>query len=188
MTTENRDFVSKFCSFWPIRGVIFYHFLGQKSRFFDFFKVILDLFGKSLGFFFGVKVPIFVLFATRNWVSPLGSREALINVDNAPPGLFIWCVASRCIFGWSFAIFQSCLDFFTPTNLGLYSPKERFLKEPHRGVPFVWVLSFLYLIDFKILPPYDTNFSMSYCVGWVWCGVGVVGCGWVWGVFTSKIF
>jgi len=24
------------------------------------------------------------------------------------------------------------------------------------------VLSFLYLIDFKILPPYDTNFSMSY--------------------------
>ena len=58
------------------------------------------------------------------------------------------------------------------TNFSMsYSPKERFLKEPHRGVPFVWVLSFLYLIDFKILPPpYDTNFSMSYCVGWVWCG------------------
>ena len=32
----------------------------------------------------------------------------------------------------------------------VYSPKERFLKEPHRGVPFVRVLSFLYLIDFKI--------------------------------------
>ena len=44
----------------------------------------------------------------------------------------------------------------------LYSPKDRFLKELLRGVPFVWVLSFLYLIDFKFWPPYDTNFSMSY--------------------------
>ena len=50
-----------------------------------------------------------------------------------------------------------------------YSPKERFLKEPHLGVPFVLVLSFIYVIDFKFWPPYDTNFSMSYCDG---CGVG----------------
>ena len=66
---------------------------------------------------------------------------------------------------------------FTPTNRGLYSPKERFLKEPLRGVPFVWVLSFLYLIDFKILPPNDKLFDVLLCgwglgVVWVWCGVG----------------
>ena len=83
------------------------------------------------------------------------------------------------------SLWFECLSFtlsyldLVESSLGIcdaYSPKERFLKEPLRGVPFVWVLSFLYLIDFKILSPCDTNFSMSYCVGvvgvWVWCGCG----------------
>ena len=60
------DFGSKFCSFWPISGVIFDRFGAEKSRFLDFFKVVLDLFGKYLGYVFGVKMPNFVLFATRN--------------------------------------------------------------------------------------------------------------------------
>ena len=55
----------------------------------DFFKVFLDLFRKCLGFVFDLNGPRFVLFATRNWVSPLGSCEALKNVDKASPGLFI---------------------------------------------------------------------------------------------------
>ena len=71
--------------FWP--------FWRLKSRFLHFFKVVLDLFRKCLGFVFGVKRPIFVLFTTRNWVSPLGSREALINIDKASPGLFIFLQA-----------------------------------------------------------------------------------------------
>ena len=46
-----------------------------------------------------------------------------------------------------------------------YSPKERFLKEPHRGVPLVWVLSFLYLINFKFLPPTTQTFRCLIVVG-----------------------
>ena len=86
---ENRYFGSKFYSFWPIWGVIFDNFGGQKSRFLDFFKAVLDLFGKCLGFVFGLKRPIFVLFSTRYWVSPLGSHEALVNVDKASLGLLV---------------------------------------------------------------------------------------------------
>ena len=63
--------------------------MGQKSRFLDFFKVVLELFRKCLGIVFGLKMPTFVLFATRNRVSPLGSREALINLDKASPGLLV---------------------------------------------------------------------------------------------------
>ena len=52
---ENRNFESKIWSFWPIWGVIFDHFGGQKSRFLDFFKVVLKLFRKCLGIVFGIK-------------------------------------------------------------------------------------------------------------------------------------
>ena len=69
--------------------VIFDHFGGQKSRFLDFFKVVLELFRKCLGIVFGLKRPTFILFANRIWVSPLSSREALINVDKAPHGLLV---------------------------------------------------------------------------------------------------
>ena len=71
------------------------------------------------------------------------------------------------------------------------SLKDRFLKEPLRGVPFLWVLSFLYLIVLEILyPPSKHKKNCSYCVGgggglvvvW-WCG-GVV----LWGVFIYEIF
>ena len=55
----------------------------------DNFEVVLELFRKSLGFVFGVKVPIFVLITTRKRVSPLGSLEALINVDKASPRLLV---------------------------------------------------------------------------------------------------
>ena len=56
---ENWDFGSKFCSFWPIWGVVFDHFGGQKSRFLDFFKVVLELFKKCLGIVFVLKRPTF---------------------------------------------------------------------------------------------------------------------------------
>ena len=62
------------------RGILD-HFWGQKSRFLDFFKVVWELFRKCLGIVFRLK-PTF---------SPLGSREALKNVDKAFPGLFIKC-------------------------------------------------------------------------------------------------
>ena len=46
--------------------------------------------------FFDLKRPAFVLFATRNGVSPLGPREVLVNVDKASPGLLviIWGIES----------------------------------------------------------------------------------------------
>ena len=56
------------------------HFGGRKSRFLDFYEVVLELFRKCLGNVFSFKRPIF---------SPLGFREALKNVDNDSPGLFI---------------------------------------------------------------------------------------------------
>ena len=67
--------------------------------------------------------------------------------------------------GLSGSLFLGLLvfDFYHPTNRDLYSPKERFLKEPLRGVPFVWLLSFLYLIVFwKFYPPTKQTFSTSY--------------------------
>ena len=46
----------------------------------------------------------------------------------------------------------------------VYSPKERFLKEPLWGVPLVWMAFFTltYFWFQNYSPPYDTNFSMSY--------------------------
>ena len=56
------------------------HFRSQKSRFLDFFKFVCELFRQCLGIDFRLEMPAF---------SPLGSREALKNVDKASPGLFI---------------------------------------------------------------------------------------------------
>ena len=75
----NRDFRSKICSFWPIWGVIFGHFGGQKSRFLDFFKVVLDLFRKCLGIVFGFLGPTFACSFTWSINDPdncgLGSKK-----------------------------------------------------------------------------------------------------------------
>ena len=49
----------KICSFWPLSGVIFDNFGGQKSRFVDFFKVFLESFRKFLSIVFGLKRPTF---------------------------------------------------------------------------------------------------------------------------------
>ena len=46
-----------------------------------------------------------------------------------------------------------------------YSPKERFLKEPLRGVPFVRVLSFLYLIPQRRVP--ENSLSGSHWFEWL---------------------
>ena len=46
-----------------------------------------------------------------------------------------------------------------------FSPKERFLKEPHRGVPLVWVLSFLYLI---YSPKIEFSLGTTRGVSLVW--------------------
>ena len=56
---ENQNFLSKICSFWHFWGVIFDHFGGRKSRFLDFFKVVLELFRKCLGIVFDLKRPTF---------------------------------------------------------------------------------------------------------------------------------
>ena len=54
-----RNYRSKICSFLPILGIIFDHLGCQKSRFLDFFKVVLELFEKFLSFVFGLKKPTF---------------------------------------------------------------------------------------------------------------------------------
>ena len=46
-------------------GVIFDHFAGPKSHFLDFFKVVLELFGKCLGIVFDLKRPTFGVFSAR---------------------------------------------------------------------------------------------------------------------------
>ena len=56
---QTRDFRSKLCSFWRFSRVVFDHFWGQKSRFLDFLKVLLELFMKCLGIIFGLKRPTF---------------------------------------------------------------------------------------------------------------------------------
>ena len=45
---QNRKFGLNNCSFWPFLGVIFDHFSGLKSRFLDFFKVVLESLRKFL--------------------------------------------------------------------------------------------------------------------------------------------
>ena len=117
-------------NFWP--------FWGRKSHILDFFKVVLELFGKCLGIVFNLKRLTFCLFSAISYTLCYPYLLLSFGVPRSP---------NKCRQGFTRAF---------------YSPKERFLKEPHRGVPFVRVLSFLYLIDFKILPPYDTNFSTSY--------------------------
>ena len=52
-----------------------------------------------------------------------------------------------------------------PITLFCFIPQKRFLKEPLRGIPFVWVLSFLYLIAFWNFTPLRRMFFISYCVG-----------------------
>ena len=50
--TQNTPLLAKLTPvFWP--------FWVQKSRFLDFFKVVLDLFRKCLGIIFGLKGPTF---------------------------------------------------------------------------------------------------------------------------------
>ena len=53
------DLQSKFCPLWRFWGVIFGHFRGRKSRFLDFFQVVLELFRKCLGIVFDLKRPTF---------------------------------------------------------------------------------------------------------------------------------
>ena len=55
---ENKDFYSKFQLCVTIERVLFDNFLGQKSQFWDFFKVVLALFSVCLGVIFGPKVPV----------------------------------------------------------------------------------------------------------------------------------
>ena len=49
-----------------------------------------------------------------------------------------------------------------PYDIWSYSPKERFFKEPLRGVPFVLVFSFLYLIVLENLYPPTEQTFLSY--------------------------
>ena len=60
---DNRNFLSKTCSFWQFWWAIFDRFGGQKSCFLDFFKVVLQLFKKCLDNVFGHNRLILVLFS-----------------------------------------------------------------------------------------------------------------------------
>ena len=50
----------------PILGVIYGNFVGRKSRFLVFSKIVLEFFRKCLGIVFDLKRPTFIVFATRN--------------------------------------------------------------------------------------------------------------------------
>ena len=77
MTPKIEIFDQKFAHFGRFEGS-FLTILGvEKVVFWTFSK----LFGKCLSIVFRLKRPTF---------SPLGSREALKNVDKASPGLFIY--------------------------------------------------------------------------------------------------
>ena len=125
----------KIDTFWPDWHSSFVHFGGRKSRFLDFFKVVLDLFGKCLGFVFCRKRPTFVLFATHNWVSPLGSREALINVDKASSGVFIvWlCSHNIRVLGSRVLWIVWGIETGRKYELSNFSPADGTLKGPLRG-------------------------------------------------------
>ena len=65
---KNQDFRSKFCPLWQFWGVIFDNFGGRKSRYLDFFKVVLELFRKCLGIVFGFVGPTFgCIFTFKGW-------------------------------------------------------------------------------------------------------------------------
>ena len=75
-------------------------------------------------------------------------------------------------------LFGNCFKFFTPTNRGLYSPKESSLQIL-RGVPLVECSHYLVLLVSKFFHPEEACFFF-FCVGGG--GGGVVG------VFTSWYF
>ena len=76
----------------------------------------------------------------------------------------------------AFFTFVYCLEFFTPTNDGLDSPKEISLKNSPRG-PIGRVLSLPCIIGFKICSPRRSIKKSFYCVGGVVVMVVVVGFG-----------
>ena len=60
-----RFLVKKLPTLTVLRGH-FDHFLGQKSHFLDFFKVVSELFRKCLGIVFDLKRPTFVcIFSSK---------------------------------------------------------------------------------------------------------------------------
>ena len=90
-----------------------------------------------------------------NWLS-LGFNSSMTYLEDICRFLYSQEESALALTVWVPLVWMA---FFT---LG-YSPKERFLKEPLRGVPFVWLLSFLYLIVFwKFYPPTKQTFSTSY--------------------------
>ena len=66
MTLKTETLGQNFAHFGQFEGSFLTILEVKKSRFLHIFKVVLDLFRRCLGFVFGVKRPIFVLFTTRN--------------------------------------------------------------------------------------------------------------------------
>ena len=65
---ENQDFRSNICSFWRFLCVFFDNFGGRKSRFLDFFKVLLEFFREGLGIILRLKTPtIGCIFSSIGW-------------------------------------------------------------------------------------------------------------------------
>ena len=85
--------VAHFCSF---EGSFLTIFGVEKVIFWTFSKFFWSCLGSVWALFSTLKGPLLVvfepfliLFTTHTCCSPLGSREALKNVDKASPGLFI---------------------------------------------------------------------------------------------------
>ena len=127
---ENQNLQSKICSFWLLWGVIFGHLGGRKSRIIDFFKVVWELFRKSLGILFGLKRPTFgFIFSSKG---PLMSPK----IENFSRNLSVLRGLFWPIWGWkkSFSgLFQSCFGVLRkclgivfgvkrPTFLSILSP------------------------------------------------------------------
>ena len=71
-------------------------FLVEKVVFSTFSKLFWSCLGSVWALFLALKCPLLdvfkphlILFAIHNYCSPLGSREALINIDKASPGFLV---------------------------------------------------------------------------------------------------
>ena len=63
------------------------HFWSLPNHRLYFFTVVLELFRKCFGIIFLIVWALLILFATRNWVSLLGSCEALTKIQGILPEL-----------------------------------------------------------------------------------------------------
>ena len=96
MTPKIKILGQNFAHFGSFEGSFLTLFGVEKVIFWTFSKLFWSCLGSVWALFSTLKGPLLVvfepfliLFTTHTCYSPLGSREALINVDKASPGVFI---------------------------------------------------------------------------------------------------